>query len=68
MTRYTPPRRLTPEQEAVVLERRRLWRVCTLKHLAHEFGVSITTIRRTERLHREQQASTSFRPARDSDT
>jgi transposase len=53
---------LTPPQEAAILERVRLRRLCTLKALAHEFGVSITTIRRVERAYelRRRRAQEHF--------
>lgn len=46
-------RKLTPEQEALVLERRLRWREGLLKVLALEFNCSQSTIRRIEREYRE---------------
>ena len=46
-------KRLTPEQEAIVLERRLRWREGLLKALAAEFGCSQSTIRRVEREYRK---------------
>lgn len=46
-------RKLTPEQEALVLERRLRWREGLLKVLALEFNCSQSTIRRIEREHRK---------------
>lgn len=45
-------KRLTPEQEVIVLERRLRWREGLLKALAAEFGCSQSTIRRVEREYR----------------
>lgn len=45
-------RKLTPEQEALVLERRLRWREGLLKVLALEFNCSQSTIRRIEREYR----------------
>lgn len=42
-------KKLSPEQIAVVLERRRLWRQGLLKEIARDFDCSISTIRRIER-------------------
>lgn len=45
-------RKLTPEQEAIVLARRLRWREGLLKVLAIEFNCSQSTIRRIEREYR----------------
>lgn len=42
-------KKLTPEQEAAVIERRRQWRAGLLQSIAHDFGCSISTVRRIER-------------------
>jgi hypothetical protein len=50
-------KRLTPEQEAIVLERRLRWREGLLKALAAEFGCSQSTIRRVEREYRKEKSN-----------